>query len=239
MAERSEPRVLSLDPRTKMAVMLTLSVFLLGGASPEPVVQHGMALIVLVLMLSQRNWRRVVAYALAYLLACVTLFALVPVLDGAPYFFALMFGGIAARLVPSAFAAAYLTSTTRVSEFCAAMRRVHVTDKIVIPLSVMFRMFPTIADERRSISAAMRMRGVALGGGRPSRIVEYRLVPLLVCTARIGEELSAAALTRGLGGEAKRTNVCQIGFGAFDAAVLLMCATPYVLTAAELLGALK
>ena len=33
---------------------------------------------------------------------------------------------------------------------------------------------------------------------------------------RIGEELSAAAITRGLASGNKRTNICKIGFGILD-----------------------
>lgn len=33
----------------------------------------------------------------------------------------------------------------------------------------------------------------------PMKMLEYRVVPLMISIAKIGEELSAAALTRGLG----------------------------------------
>ena len=37
------------------------------------------------------------------------------------------------------------------------------------------------------------------GGKNPFLMLEYRLVPLMVSVVKIGDELSAAALTRGLG----------------------------------------
>ncbi|WP_242622798.1 energy-coupling factor transporter transmembrane protein EcfT [Lachnoclostridium sp. Marseille-P6806] len=52
-------------------------------------------------------------------------------------------------------------------------------------------------------------------------MLEYRLVPMISCSAKIGEELSAAALTRGLGISQKRTNICRIGFGAADYLIFL------------------
>ena len=54
-------------------------------------------------------------------------------------------------------------------------------------------------------------------------MIEYRLIPLMVCSAKIGEELNAAAITRGLGGDVKRTNVCRIGFHFQDYIVVLIC----------------
>ncbi len=61
------------------------------------------------------------------------------------------------------------------------------------------------------------------------KMIEYRMIPLLVCSARIGEELNAAAITRGLGGDVKRTNVCQIGFHIQDYVLILVCAVPYLI----------
>ena len=45
----------------------------------------------------------------------------------------------------------------------------------------------------------MKMRNIRFGGKNPFLMVEYRLVPLMVSVVKIGDELSAAALTRGLG----------------------------------------
>ena len=58
-----------------------------------------------------------------------------------------------------------------------AMLRLRLSEAIIIPMSVMFRFFPTVADEFSSINAAMRMRGIALGGGRAGKMLEYRMIP--------------------------------------------------------------
>ena len=69
----------------------------------------------------------------------------------------------------------------------------------------------------------MKMRGIRFGGRHPLLMVEYRLVPLMVSVVKIGDELSAAALTRGLGAPVRRTNVCQIGFHFQDVVAALFC----------------
>lgn len=78
-------------------------------------------------------------------------------------------------------------------------------------------------EEWRAIGDAMKMRGVGWGGKKAGAILEYRLVPMLMCSVKIGEELSAASLTRGLGGPVKRTNICKIGLHIQDIALLLLC----------------
>ena len=132
----------------------------------------------------------------------------------------------------------FVVTTTTVSEFVAAMERLHLPQQITIPMSVMFRFFPTIADEFSSINDAMRMRDIRFGGKNVTKMIEYRLVPLLVCSAKIGEELNAAAITRGLGADRKRTNVCQIGFHAQDYILFTLCVIPYVIWAGALIRSL-
>lgn len=106
---------------------------------------------------------------------------------------------------------------------CLAMERLHLPQQITIPMSVMFRFFPTVAEEWSAIGDAMRMRGIRFGGGKVGAILEYRIVPMMICSVKIGEELSQAALTRGLGGPVKRTNICKLGFHVQDVIFLLIC----------------
>jgi energy-coupling factor transport system permease protein len=123
--------------------------------------------------------------------------------------------GIYTHMLPGFVMGYYLISTTTVSEFVAAMERMHIPQKIVIPVSVVFRFFPTVREEYAAIRDAMKMRGITTLRS-PMKMMEYRIVPLMMSVAKIGEELSAAALTRGLGTPRKRTNICEIGFGPLD-----------------------
>lgn len=150
-------------------------------------------------------------------------------MGGFLYYIILGSCGVLGRFLPCIMMGRYLMESTTVSEFTAAMKKLHVSDNIIIPLSVMFRFFPTVLDEADSISSAMKMRGIRIGGKHASKIIEYRMVPLMTCCVNIGEELSAAALTRGLGGEVKRTNICRIGFRLQDYAALALCLIPWIL----------
>ena len=144
-------------------------------------------------------------------------------LTGVANFIAVAIVGLFLRFTPGIVMGHFVVTTTTVSEFVAAMERLHLPQQITIPMSVMFRFFPTVAEEWSAIGDAMRMRGIRFGGGKASSILEYRMVPMMICSVKIGEELSAAALTRGLGGPVKRTNICKIGFRAQDIVLLLIC----------------
>ncbi|MDO5732956.1 MAG: energy-coupling factor transporter transmembrane component T [Eubacteriales bacterium] len=110
----------------------------------------------------------------------------------------------------------YMVISTRISEFSLALEKLKVPLGIQIILLVMIRYFPTIKSEFRSIFNAMRLRGVnfsPIGFMRhPVKTVEYLYVPLVYSLIKTGDELSVAALTRGLGLYESRTYLVEIGF---------------------------
>lgn len=134
------------------------------------------------------------------------------------------------RFAPSIMMGSFFIASTSVSDFIAAMKRMHSSEKIIIPMSVIFRFFPTIGEENAAISDAMRMRGIRFCGKHPGKMLEYRLIPLMISVVRIGDELSAAALTRGLGAPVRRTDICKIGFHAQDVLMIAICAAGFALT---------
>lgn len=231
---------LILDPRTKLLLLITVSTFVLGGLGGDKFsfILPPLCLMVLILLLTAGKVRAAAIYLTVYAAAWLASLLVLPRLSGLPYFLVLGSVGIFSRVVPGVAMGAYVVSTTTVSEFTAAMQRMHISEKIIIPLSVMFRFFPTVGEEFGSISAAMRMRGISFGGGKVGKMLEYRLVPLLTCSAKIGEELSAAALTRGLGGEVRRTNICRIGLRMQDMIFMTLCAAAFAAVVLAYLGVL-
>ena len=207
-----------LDPRTKLLLLTFVSVFVLGNAGGDAAAEFRVALnyLPLLLLLSARQWKKVIGviifYSVAYLLSMLVL----PHCKGLLNFLLLVMCGIVLRFLPGIMTGMYVVSTTTVSEFIAAMERMHVSQKITIPLAVMFRFFPTVLEEANSINKAMTMRDIKFGGKKAFKMIEYRLIPMMTCSVKIGQELSAASLTRGLGGPGKRTNICKIGFGWCD-----------------------
>ena len=237
-SERSqEARRGFLDPRTKLALVLILAVFVmggLGGGALRPV-KTALSALPFVLLLVERQGKRFLRGMLMLASGYGLLLAL-PWLPGVLNFIALMCGGILTRFVVTVVMGEYLIATTSVSEFISAMERLHMPQTITIPMPVMFRLLPTIGAEWRSIRRPMRMRGIHLGGAKASQVLEYQLVPMMTSTVRIGEELSASALTRGLGGPAQRTNICRIGFRAQDLFLLAGCLFVIVVWILELCG---
>ena len=213
-----------LDPRTKLALVLILAVFVMGGLGGDTLkpIRTFLSALPFLLLLIERQWKRFARGMCMLIVGYGLLFAM-PHLPGALQYIALMCGGVLTRFVVTVVMGEYLISTTSVSEFISAMEKLHMPQAITIPMSVMFRLFPTIASEWKSIRRAMGMRGIHLGGTKAGQVLEYQMVPMITSSVRIGEELSASALTRGLGAPVKRTNICRIGFRVQDVIFQLLC----------------
>lgn len=220
-----------LDPRMKLLLVLTMSTVSFGGGGRGvmgvlPIVLTAM---VLVLFLLYRNISSACKYGILYAAAYAVSEYLLRYVTGAAGFLVVAFCGIFLKMMPVFLAGSFLIGTTKVNEFNAAMQKMHITDKIAISVLVMFRFFPTLNEEYQAIGKAMRMRGIRFGGKHPAKMIPYRLIPLLMSSVRIGEELSAAALTRGLGAPVKRTSICEIGFGVLDIVMMVVCFASLVL----------
>ena len=226
-----------LDPRTKLALVLILALFVMGGLGGDALkhVKTALSALPFLLLLMERQWKRFARGIAMLAVGYVLLFAM-PYLPGALSFIALMCGGILTRFVVTIVMGEYLVGTTSVSEFISAMERLYIPRAVTIPMSVMFRLFPTIGAEWKSILRAMGMRGIHLGGTKAGQVLEYQMVPMITSSVRIGEELSASALTRGLGAPVKRTNICRIGFRAQDFLLLILCAAVIAIWILELCG---
>lgn len=214
-----------LDPRTKMLLVVTIASILLGGKNGGVMyfIKPMLMAVPFFLFLYSRKWKAAVIYVLLYTGAFAGEIFLVPLTSGFLSFIVVALCGIISRFMPGVAMGAYLVNTTTVSQFMAATQRLRLSQKLSIPLSVMFRFFPTVWEEYGSISDAMRMRGIRFGGGKPSKILEYRMVPLMISCVNIGEALSAAALTRGLGAPVCRTNICKVGFHLQDGVAIALC----------------
>ena len=225
-------RGLLLDPRTKLFMLITVTSLMLstGNSGVMNIVKPVLSILPFALLLSERKWKTALQYLLLYAVCFALERAALHLLSGTASFLLLAVCSIMTRFAPGFMMGTFLISTTSVSDFIAAMKRMHITEKIIIPLSVIFRFFPTIGEESAAISDAMRMRGIRFDGRHPGKMIEYRLIPFMISVLKIGDELSAAALTRGLGAPIGRTDICSIGFHLQDISLFILCATGFALT---------
>ena len=206
------------DPRTKLFILLLCVI----AASISPSLEYNLGLVLLVgitgIMCGKRRSALIgiAGYALLYAL---TVWA--AGMTGTLKTTLLAAFGLFHKVYPCGMMGGLFITSTKVNEFLSAMHRFRVPKKIVIPLAVMIRYFPTIGEDWRYIKDAMRMRDVSptLAGfvKQPVMTVECIYVPLLSAASKTADELSIAALTRGIENPHLRTCLVQTQFRFADA----------------------
>ena len=216
-----------LDPRTKLYMILIVSSVVMMSATTFFLwaVRIVITLIPILLLIFEKRYASALRFLVLYAAAlCLTFFFLSEESTGILKSLLTGYCGIVAQFIPALITAWYVVRTTKIDEFMSAMQKMHVPDGITISLAVVMRFFPTIAEEYRSIRDAMKMRGIAFEKGNVIRMVEFRMIPLLFSCVNIGDELSAAAITRGLGGKVKRTSVVTLKLHVADY-LMILCFT--------------
>ena len=218
-----------LDPRTKLLLLFTSSVFVVGNAGEAWMIAFYWMLVYLpvLLLFAEKEWITGIVSIVIYIGSYYAQRALQHDLTAFESMLALMLY-IITKILPTVILARYIVKSTKVSEFLTAMNRMRVSDKLTIPISVIFRFFPTVLEESKAINDAMRMRGIEMGANKATEAVEYRMVPLIASCSIIGEELSAAAMTRGLDVGKKRSCIWNIRFRFPDWVIITFCFVCFV-----------
>jgi len=216
---------LKLDPRTKLYMILVVSSIVMMSATSLFlwVVRIIITMVPIGLLILEKHYALALRFLIFYVSALVLMFAFISE-NSTGFLTAFLLGycSIVVQFMPAMITAWYVVRTTRIDEFVSAMQKMHMPDGITISLAVVMRFFPTIKEEYGSIRDAMKMRGVMFGGGNVARMVEFRMIPVLFSCVNIGNELSAAAITRGLGGKVKRTSVEELGLSLTDVVLITL-----------------
>ena len=126
-----------------------------------------------------------------------------------------------------------LYRNTKVSQMTAVFTRMHVPKGVTITLAVAVRYIPALKEEWIHIREAMKMRTVSAGVRDPFRRMyrrlECHLVPLFVSAINTSDELSAAAVTRGIDDPAVPTcrNYRPLGMRDYTALFITAAATAF------------
>ena len=192
------------------------------------------ALIPFILLLTNRQYKAAIIFIVLFVAALV-----VKEIQNSIHFHVVvnmvvvLLVGLVLRLFPAFAMGNYIIKSTTASECITSLSRMYIGRNITIPLSVLFRFLPTMQEESAAIKDAMRMREIQFGTKKfwqnPMALLEYRFIPLMISVVKIGDELSAAALTRGLGAPVRRTNVCEIGFHVQDFSAIVVCFACFIL----------
>lgn len=220
---------LRLDPRTKLFTLLLANLLLFFHIN-----MRAEAFLVLLLLLPffpAGRGKKGIRFGIIYMILAAAEIFLVPGADGI-WLNVLSLLSVGIRmLLPCIIAGAYAFTTTTVGEMVCALRRMRIPEEIIIPCVVVIRFFPTVREDYRQIRNAMALRGIAAGKGaalyHPSQTLEYILIPLLMNASNVAQDISAAALTKGIGIKGQHTSMTEIRMTAPDWSYMLLCTLPF------------
>ena len=228
-----------LDPRVSIAILLLLN--LIAFAPTSLLVEGAGALACLSVMAWCGRWRQACRWAVAYavVVAATLVLAALPGPVAASFSVAFV---MMRRIFCVGMFASNMIATTRVGEMATALQRMKVPRGGVVAVSVALRFFPTLGAEFRAVTEACRVRGVAVTPAsviaHPLRTVEYLMVPVMSRLAIVVDELSNAAIVRGIDSDALRTSYYELRIGAADVVVLVAFAAVAVSVAFAKMGVL-
>lgn len=198
-----------LDPRTALLLLVLVTVVVFSWRSLY--VELALVAALLMLFLCCKLFTSGLKFGLVFGFLLALQYTIFPV---APKIFADFFAVLtvyARKVFPCIMMGTFIVKTTPMRYLILAMRKWRLPQKLVIPLSVTIRYFPAIREEVGHIRDAMKLRRVT-GAAK----VEAYVVPLMFSAASTADELSAAAVTRGIENPAPKTSVIQLRFRARD-----------------------
>lgn len=173
---------------TLIAVSLEKNIFINGA----------LTLIIFLFLMLQKKWKTLLQYGAFYVLLAALLYAihfhsLHMVIFSE--FYVLMFW----HLFPI-FLLAWDFINTPPGEISALLSRLNMPTAVILGVLVVFRFFPTMRAELKSVFLSMKNRG--LTGVKqflikPAKSCEYVLIPLLLRLLMTADQLSISAIARG------------------------------------------
>lgn len=218
-----------IDPRAKLhlLVLANLMLFFHVGTAAEAV---STSLFLLLFFLSGRVRSGLRLSVIYFGLLALELWVVPRAGEGIlTNFLSLLSVGIR-MMLPCIITGAYAFSTTTMGELTSALRRMHIPESIIIPCAVVVRFFPTVREDYHQIRDAMALRGIAEGKlallRHPMQSLEYILMPLLMNGNNVAQDLSVAALTKGIGLPGQHTSMTELHLTVWDFFYPALCTLP-------------
>lgn len=205
--------ILRLDPRTHMGLLLmtTLIAFVVKPFAFEV----GLVVALALLQVLCGHVKIAVGYIALFALIVLTLdYAFAA--GAAVFLTTFVYSFTLARRAFEVFMVGTLMiADNSVHRITAALRKLHFPEAVLIPFATGLRYFPTLGQEIGYIRDAMRLRAIPV-----SKRVEAFFVPLMMSAATTADELSRAAVCRGIDNPAPRSDTEHLRLGAADWTIL-------------------
>ena len=121
------------------------------------------------------------------------------------------------RIIPFLMLAIAIKERKNISEITTALGRCRLPKGVIISMTVMLRYFPSMKNDFLTIIEAMKLKGIDTSWrGILFHPLEYVIVPMLFRSLRTSEELSCAALVKGIENQGQRSSYFDVKVKGID-----------------------
>lgn len=198
-----------MDPRTGLFWLLCANIIMFTQKSVA--VECGCIAGIAVLYAVSGRWISGLKWCAVFAAICLFQCCILPIALRIIVSCFAIFANYTRRAFPCVMLGWLMVKTVSLREFVVCMRKLRLPQKLIVPLTVTLRYFPAIREETGHIRDAMKLRGVH-GFSK----VEALTVPLMMSAAGTAEELSEAAVTRGIEDPAPKTSVLEMKLSTAD-----------------------
>lgn len=201
--------MLKLDPRTCIILLAiaNMVIFLQHSAVIE-IVWIGLLLLLLCICGATRSAVKIAIVFVGCMILQYIIFPIAPKVIVSTFF---IFISYARKAMPCLIVGTLIIKKVSVRELTAALLKWKVPYSFIISLSVSIRYFPTIKEEIGYIRDAMKLRNIKFADK-----FECMIVPIMMSATATSDELSAAAVTRGIENPCEKTSIIYIQYGIAD-----------------------
>lgn len=197
----------------RLALLVTVLAALLVFTLRTEIALTCYMLLMLVWLILSGDCAEAIKYGGAYLLLWAALFPL----QQCEHIGSLPTLLVYARRIMIPFMAAVPISRASTGKFLATLTKLRIPREITLSFSILFRFLPMIRTELRMICSSLKFRNA---GRNPIRLMEYILIPLLIRTSKLADELSTAAMVRGIETHTATTSYRIVRWKWSDSAIL-------------------
>lgn len=199
-----------LDPRTKIIILIltNISIFVSGNITDEILLISSISILYILFGLYKSCFKFILGFSIIIFVVYV-LSLFVPKILFVPVY---IIANFSKKIYPCVMVGTLIIKTTTVRMLIISLEKWKVSSNVTIPLAIAIRYFPALKEEYRHIKESIKLRNIT---GIKKKIQGY-CFPIFISAVHTGDELSAAAITRGIENPSPKSCIEELKFSFRD-----------------------
>lgn len=201
-----------IDPRVKMGFVVGMT--LLCALIQNNLLLGVLVLLIIMMLFLSNTLTKVGKFLLIFILFCALAIFLTFIITGNLLYSMEHFTPFFLRFFVMISAGLLFAFTTSPQKLAQSLEKMKVPTSLTFTLSIAIRYIPTLAREASTIFKALKLRGVKISAWdfirKPSYIYRGMIIPLIIRTIKLSDEIAIAAESRGFCSSKDRSSLNEV-----------------------------